>query len=83
VEVLTNHLENCAFQKESIIHSHKTNALYTVLAMLATMGNARVHDVIRYEEVCLKLERTMRMDSGEKGGERHPPIQQTSRGRLP
>jgi hypothetical protein len=82
-EVLTDHLENCAFQKEGIVHGHKTNALYAVPARLATTGNARVHNVIRHEEVGLELEWTMRKDSGEKGGERHPPIQQTSLVRLP
>jgi hypothetical protein len=82
-EVFTDHLEDCAFQKEGIVHGHKTNALYTVPAGLATAGNACVHNVIRYEEVGLELERTMRLDSGEKDGKRDPPIQQTSRGRLP
>jgi hypothetical protein len=45
-EVSTEHLENCAFQKEGIVHGHKTNTLYAVPARLATTGNARVHDVI-------------------------------------
>jgi hypothetical protein len=45
-EVLTDHLENCAFQKEGIVHGHKTNALYAVPARLAAAGNARVHNVI-------------------------------------
>jgi hypothetical protein len=45
-EVLTDHLKNCAFQKEGIVHGHKTNALYTVPARLATTGNARVHYIV-------------------------------------
>jgi hypothetical protein len=82
-EVFTDHLEDCAFKKEGIVHVHETNALYAVPARLAATGNARVHNVIRYEEVGLELEQTMRLDSGEKDGERDPPIQQTSRGRPP
>jgi hypothetical protein len=74
-EVFTDHSEDCAFQKEGIVHGHKTNALYAVPARLATTGNARIHNVIRYEEVGLELERTMRLDSGEKDGERDSPIQ--------
>jgi hypothetical protein len=45
-EVFTDHLEDCAFQKEGIIHGHKTNTLYAVPARLATTGNARVHNII-------------------------------------
>jgi len=45
-EVFTDHLEDCAFKKEGIVHGHKTNALYAVPARLATAGNARVHNVI-------------------------------------
>jgi hypothetical protein len=74
-EVFTNRSEDSAFQKEGIVHGHKTNALYAVPARLATTGNARIHNVIRYEEVGLELERTMRLDSGEKDGERDSPIQ--------
>jgi hypothetical protein len=80
-EVFTDHLEDCAFQKEGIVHGHKTNALYTVPAGLATTGNARLHNVIRYEEVGLELEQTMRLE--KKGGERDSPIQQIIQGRLP
>jgi hypothetical protein len=65
-EVFANHLEDRAFQEEGIVHSHKTNALYAVPTRLATTGNACIHNVIRYEEVGLELERTMRLDSGEK-----------------
>ena len=45
-EVFADHLEDCAFQKEGIVHGHETNVLYTVPARLATTGNARVHNVI-------------------------------------
>jgi len=45
-EVFADHLKDCAFQKEGIVHGHETNALYAVPARLATTGNARVHDVI-------------------------------------
>jgi hypothetical protein len=45
-EVFTDHLEDCAFKKEGIVHGHKTNALYTVPAGLATAGNACVHNVV-------------------------------------
>jgi hypothetical protein len=27
-EVFADHLEDCTFQKEHIVHSHKANALY-------------------------------------------------------
>jgi hypothetical protein len=80
-EVFAHHLEDCAFQKEGIVHSHKIDTLYAVPARLATAGNARVHDVVCYEEVRLELEWTMRI--GQKDGGRDSPIQQTSRGRLP
>ncbi len=66
-EVFTDHLEDSAFEKEGIVHGHKTNALYAVPAGLAATGNARVHNVIRYEEVGLELERTLRLGSGEEG----------------
>ena len=54
-EVLTDHLKNRAFQKEGIVHGHKTNALYAVPAWLATTGNARVHYIVRYKEIGLEL----------------------------
>jgi hypothetical protein len=82
-EVFTDHLEDCAFKKEGIVHGHETNALYAVPARLATTGNASIHNVIRYEEVGLELEQTMRLDSGKKGGERDSPIQQIIQRRLP
>jgi len=45
-EVFTDHLVDGAFQKEGIVHSHKTNALQAVPARLAATGNTRVHDII-------------------------------------
>jgi hypothetical protein len=45
-EVFPDHLEDCAFQKEGIVHGHKTNAFYAVPARLATTGNTHVHNVI-------------------------------------
>jgi hypothetical protein len=45
-EVFADHLEDCAFQEEGIVHSHKTDALYAVPTRLATTGNTRVHNVI-------------------------------------
>jgi hypothetical protein len=45
-EVFAYHLEDCAFEKEGIVHGHKTNAFYAVPARLATTGDARVHDVV-------------------------------------
>ena len=45
-EVFADHLKDCAFQKEGVVHGHKTNTLYAVPARLATTGNACVHNVI-------------------------------------
>jgi GTP cyclohydrolase III len=55
-EMLANHLEYRAFQNEGIVYRHKADALYAVPAGLATTSNARVHNVIRNEEVGLELD---------------------------
>ena len=73
-EVLTDHLKNCAFQKEGIVHGHKTNSLYAVPARLATTGNASVHYIVCYKEIGLELERTMKLDNWGKSGEKTHPF---------
>lgn len=54
-EMFANHLEDRAFQNERIVHRHEAHALHAVPAGLAAAGDARVHDVIRHEEIGLEL----------------------------
>ena len=54
-EVLAKHLEDRTLENERIVHGHETDALYAVPAGLAATGDARVHDIVRNEEVGLEL----------------------------
>jgi hypothetical protein len=54
-EVLADHLEDRPFQNERVVNGHETNTLNAIPARLAAAGDARVHNVIGNEEVCLHL----------------------------
>jgi len=56
-KVFANHLEDGPFQNERVVHGHKADALHTVPAGLVATSDARVHNVVRNEEVRLELER--------------------------
>ena len=87
-EVLAKHLEDRAFQNESIVDGHHADAVYAIPAGLAAAGDARIHYIVGHEEICLELSAKglhVRTRRGQEGGKRKRdgPIRRPSRGRPP